>query len=88
MGFDAAEDGFRHFLLPEGRDEAGSAARAEGEFLHRRELRDRRSHFRHRGAEPLAVLLGREDRDQEDTGALDQTQGVLQHAFLFENGGQ
>ena len=71
MRLDAAQDGFRYALLFEGRNEAACAARAEGELLHRRKPRDGPGDLRHGRAEPLAILLGRED-------------GNLEHGSPFE----
>ena len=88
MGFDAAQDGFGYLLLLEGGEEAGGAAGAEGEFLHRRKPRDRRGDLRHGRTQPFAVLLGREDRDLENGGPLNQAHGILDDALLLEDGRQ
>ena len=72
-------------LLLEGGSEAAGATRAERELLPRGKPRDGGGNLRHGQAQPLAVLLRREDRHLKYRRPLDQAQRVLHYAVLFKD---
>ena len=75
-------------LFPKRRHEGGRAAGAEGEFFDWGKMGNRRRHFRHRGSQAFAILLGGKGRHSEDGCAFGQAHGILGHTVLLEDGRQ
>src|SRR6266404_2220536 len=88
MRFDPAEDDVGDFFALEGVRKAFRSTSAKGDFLQGRKSGNRAGDFWSCGSQPFPVLLGRENRDAENRGALDQTHARLDHLVFLKNGGQ